>query len=110
MMFHQNLLQESEDPLACRIQREPDAFAEACRSLDAQQIPGADMGYAIELFEGLRVGVQFWFGDEEFLPRLRYLWDENATRYLRYETMFYAVGLLKNRIGSMMTKSTPSKP
>ena len=38
--------------------------------------------------------LQLWFGDEEFPPNLRILWDENALMYLRYETMYFAKGLL----------------
>lgn len=47
---------------------------------------------------GVPVWVQFWHSDEEFAPRLRYLWDENALQFIRYETMWYAVGLLLERI------------
>jgi hypothetical protein len=66
--------------------------------MDGQQLPGGDIGYAIELIDGLRVFVQLWHGDEEFPPRLRFLWDENTTRYIRYETTWYAVGLLIRRL------------
>ena len=52
----------------------------------------------MERFDGLRIGVLFWAGDEEFLPRLRYLWDENAKQYIRYETMYFAVNLLLRRL------------
>ena len=34
----------------------------------------------------------------EFAPRLRFLWDANADRYLRYETMYYAMGLVRERL------------
>ena len=68
------------------------------------EVPGGDLGYAAELFDGLRIGIQFWFGDEEFFPRVRYLWDENALQYLRYETMYFAVSLLRRRIGEEMKK------
>ena len=53
-------------------------------------------------FDGLRIAVQFWHGDEEFAPRLRYLWDENALRYLRYETTWFATGLLMQRLREHM--------
>lgn len=102
LQFHQNLLQEQEDPMACRVDRQPEAFAQACRKLGGTAMPGGDMGFRLEVFDGLEIGVLFWHGDEEFLPRLRYLWDENAWQYLRYETMFFAVGLLKQRISQEM--------
>ena len=74
---------------------------ELCKVLGAEAIPGGDMGYAFELFEGLKIGLLFWHGDEEFLPRIRYLWDENAKQYIRYETMYYAVTLLRRRIAEV---------
>ena len=104
LMFHRNLLEEPRDPFAERIQKEPEAFSRACRAYGAAPVPGGDLGYAVELFDGLRIGIQFWFGDEEFFPRVRYLWDENANQYLRYETMYFATGLLRRRIGEEMKK------
>lgn len=102
LQFHQNLLQEQEDLLARRVDGKPKQFAAACRALGGAPVSGGDMGFRLELFDGLEIAVLFWHGDEEFLPRLRYLWDENAMQYLRYETMFFAVGLLKQRIAQRM--------
>lgn len=107
LMFHQNLLQESADPTANRIDSAPKAFRWACEKMGGQRLSGADIGYAIELFDGLQIGIQFWHGDEEFLPRLRYLWDENARQYIRYETMYFAIGLLKRWILEYM-ENAPS--
>ena len=105
LMFHQNLLQDSKDPTALKIHHNPEAFRYACCALSGEEISGADMGYSVELFDGLRIGIQFWYGDEEFLPRLRYLWDENAMQYIRYETMYYAIGLLKRQILDYIEKA-----
>ena len=99
LQFHQNLLEEKRDKWAERFDRDPGRLHKACAALNGRCIPGADIGYAIELFDGLEIGLQFWHGDEEFAPRLRYLWDENALQYLRYETMYFAVGLLLSRLG-----------
>ncbi len=98
LMFHRNLLQEQKDPTAERFDRDPAGLARACRALGGEQVPGADVGYAMELYGGLRILLQFWHGDEEFAPRLRYLWDENALQYIRYETMYYAIDLLRTRL------------
>lgn len=96
--FHRSLQEDAADPDADRFDKDPDAFRAACEALKGEALPGCDIGYAIELLDGLRVFVQLWHGDEEFPPRLRCLWDENTTRYLRYETTWYAVGLLMERI------------
>ena len=98
MQFHQNLLEERKDPVAMRFDHDPDYLHRAAKELGATVISGGDIGYAFDLFDGLQIGLLFWHGDEEFLPRIRYLWDENAKQYLRYETMYYAVNLLRRRI------------
>ena len=98
LQFHQNLLEEKEDPFATRIDRDPNILHHAAAALGAEAIAGGDLGYAFELFDGLKIGLLFWHGDEEFYPRVRYLWDKNAKQYIRYETMYFAVDLLRQRI------------
>lgn len=102
--FHRELQEDAVDPNAMLFDRNPEAFSQACEAMGGEKLPGADIGYAIELMDGLRIFVQLWHGDEEFNPRLRCLWDENTTRYIRYETTWYAVGLLMERIKENMTK------
>lgn len=100
--FHQNLLEEKKDALASRIDQEPDCYKRACIALQGRPVAHCDIGAAFEIFDGLEICVQFWHGDEEFYPRLRFLWDENALQYLRYETMHFAVGLLRSRLYEYM--------
>lgn len=102
MMFHQNLLEEKKDPWAERFQADPEGLRRACIALGGEELPGGDISYALELFDGLKIGLQFWEGDEEFAPRLRWLWDGNARMYIRYETMYFAVALVLQRIGEKM--------
>lgn len=94
LMFHQNLLEEKRDPDALRFHECPELLHRGCRALGGEPVGGADISYRVEVFDSLPITVQFWFGDEEFAPRLRYLWDANALQYLRYETMYFAVSLL----------------
>lgn len=100
--FHGSLQEKEDDPVAALFDANPEAFENACQALDGQWVPGADLGYAIELLDGLQILVQLWHGDEEFAPRLRLLWDENTQMYLRYETTWYAVPLLIRRIQDLM--------
>lgn len=99
--FHQQLL-EQRDPWAERFQEQPEMFAKACEALGGEKYPLGDVAYAIPVFGDLRVLIQLWFGDEEFPTQLRYLWDENALQYLKYETMFYAVPLVLKRVQEQM--------
>lgn len=102
LMFHQNLLENERDPWAERFQQNPAALKKACQALRGKPLPNGDIAYAIELFDGLCIAIQFWEGDEEFAPRVRYLWDENALMYIKYETMYFAVNLLMRRIGEYL--------
>lgn len=102
LMFHQNLLENARDPWAEKFQNDPEGFRRACLALSGTPMETGDIAYAIELFDGLCIGVQLWFGDEEFPPSLRFLWDENANMYLRYETMYFAKGLLLQRLQENM--------
>ena len=103
-VFHRSLLEDQADSLAQAVQERPDDFCRACMELGGVPGPGGDISYALPVFEGLMAAVQFWEGDEEFQPRLRWLWDENALMYLKYETMWYALSLLRCRIRDEMGK------
>ena len=100
--FHQNLLEDQKDPWAETFQAEPERFRASCEGLGGKVLPVGDIAYAIEVFDGLPLAVQLWFGDEEFPARLRFLWDENALMYLKYETMYFARGLLLKRLKAEM--------
>ena len=102
LLFHQNLLEGKEDPWAEKFQASPDAFRRACEAMGGRTLPNGDIAYAIALCDGLEIGLQLWFGDEEFPASLRFLWDENALMYLKYETMYFARGLLLQRLAERM--------
>ena len=99
--FHQNLLEE-RDPNAELFQSRPEDFRKACVALGGKPLSTGDIAYSIEVFDGLPLLVQLWFGDEEFPASLRFLWDENALMYLKYETMYYARELLLERLKAEM--------
>ena len=100
--FHQNLMEDEKDPFAMEIQTRPEAFRKACEALGGTSVSGADIAYSFPVFDGLPLALFFWEGDEEFTPRIRYFWDENALMYIRYETMYYAVHLLNDRLRQAM--------
>lgn len=101
LMFHRSLLEE-RDEWAQRFQQNPEGLRRACIALGGTALQQGDIAYAIELFDGLPIAVQFWEGDEEFPPRLRLMWDENALQYIKYETMYFARSLLLRRIAEEM--------
>lgn len=96
--FHRSLQEDETDPDAVLFDKDPEGFRRACLALGGKPHPSGDIAYTVELVDGLCVLVQLWHGDEEFPPKLRFLWDENALRYIRYETTWYALGLLLQRL------------
>lgn len=104
-MFHRDLI-ENRDPFAERIQREQDGFRRACEALGGTPEKIGDISYAIEMFDGLCICLQFWEEDEDFPPQVTWFWDENALMYLKYETMHFAVGMVKKRILEQMKNLT----
>lgn len=101
LMFHRSLLEE-RDEWALRFAEDLPGLERACRELGGVAMAVGDVAYAMELFDGLRICLQFWQGDEEFAPQLRLLWDENALQYIKYETMYFARGLLLQSIWEKM--------
>lgn len=101
-VFHRSLMETQSDPFAQSIQDNPAGFRRACENLGGTPGPGGDISYALPFFDTLTVAIQFWEGDDEFPPRVRWLWDENALMYLKYETMWFALGLLRSTLRAEM--------
>lgn len=93
--FHQTLL-ERADPWAQQLQEHPAALEAACRALHGERYPIGDAAYSIPLFEDLSILLKLTYGDDEFPASVHWFWDENALQYLKYETMYYALGLLRS--------------
>ena len=93
--IHTGLLELKEDPLATAFDKVPGSFRKACMALGGRPIVGGDEAWAVEVMDGLEIGIFFWHGDEEFPAQLRFFWDENAPMYIRYETMHYTLGYLR---------------
>lgn len=97
-LFHRGLVEDTEDPQAARLDRDPERLHRACRDLGGTPLPFADIAYRVELFDGLPIAIHFWHSDEEFPAQLRFQWDANTPQYIRYETMYYVLGLLRRRL------------
>ena len=106
LMFHKNLMEGKADPFAEKFQADPQGFRKACEMLKGVPFPQGDIAYTLEVFDGLCLTLQLWFGDEDFPAGLRFLWDENALMYIKYETMHFAKGLLLEKLGQLQTKTS----
>ena len=79
-------------PHADYFQRHQSALAQAIAKLNYPPFPHGDIACTFPAFDCLDAVFQFWEGDEEFPPSVRFLWDENTPCYLRYETTYYVMG------------------
>ncbi len=97
--FHSGLL-ESGAPSALERRADQDLpeFCRVCRALGGEPVIGGDAGFQLRFFPDLPVVLRFWASDEEFPAQLRFYWDKNTLFYLRYETMYYALGILQSRL------------
>ena len=84
------------------IDRDPEGFRRACLSLKCAPKTGGDLCFLMELFPDLPVLLRFWHSDEEFGPKLDLLWDKNSLLFLRYETTWFAAGVLRRRLSEGM--------
>jgi len=97
-------LTEKATPLETTIDQNPYQFVQVCRALQGEPFPHCDIGFTLKLFPDLPITLQFWHSDEEFPPRLRFLWDSNTTDFIRYETTYFAVGLIQARLMTLMSR------
>ena len=98
---HQGLSIHSDD-LERAIDADPERFCRTCRRLGGVPIPGGDYAFTLKLLPDLPMALRFWCSDEEFPPKLDLLWDKNTLQYLRYETVWYAAGVVRRRLAEEM--------
>ena len=73
-------------------------LSKACENLGGIKAGKGDVSYEIPLFEFVSCRIQFWNSDEEFEAQLQIFMDKNILDFIRYETVWYAVGHLQKRI------------
>ena len=88
----------SHEATAARFAGRQDALRAACGRLGGAPMGRADVGYAIPVFEDFAVWFQFWDGDDEFPASVKYLFDENALRFMHYETLWYVMNNVAARL------------
>ena len=90
---------------ATRIDGRAEQLKAACQKLGGVLLPrmaGADVTCRFAVTTFFPVLLQFWEGDEEFVPRLLLLWDQNTHHFLHFETTFYLQGDLLERLYDCM--------
>lgn len=75
-----------------------DFLSKICEKLGGKKAGKGDVAYEIPLFDFLKCRIQFWNSDEDFDAQLQILVDKNILDFIRYETVWYAVGHLMRRL------------
>lgn len=87
---------------ATEFDRDKEGFAKACRMLGGKEVAFGDIGFEIPVFREMSVILKFYASDEEFPAQITVLWDEDALNYVYYETTFYIVRHIFDKIQQKM--------
>ncbi len=86
-------------PAAQRFAGNAAALEQALLSLGGRPWNGpGDVAFTLDVFDFFPVCVRFWDADEEFPASLQFLWDANALDFLYYETLWYVMGEVLDRL------------
>ena len=77
-----------------------DRFREACLALGGREYDKGDASFIIPVFQDFEVLLIFWDADDEFPASVRFLFDENALSYMRYETLWYVIGMISDKLAA----------
>lgn len=92
-------------------QKYADAFAgrtdrllQVCKKIGGTQpqiTAGADVCWQFDIFPFFPLQFRFWDRDEEFPAQIQLLWDRNALQFLHFETLYYLMGVLMNKLAAI---------
>ena len=88
-------------PAARSFDHHIDRLTAACEALGGTKEKIGDVSYKIPIFPFLSIQLQFWEGDDEFPPQLKFMWDENILQFMHFETTFYVTGHVIDRLLSL---------
>ena len=75
-----------------------DRLPDACRALGGREGTGGDFAFVVPVFGSFSALLRLWLPDEEFPSQLQFLWDKNALSFVHYETIFYMMIHILNRL------------
>lgn len=76
----------------------------ACNVLGKTTKMVGDVAAILWVFPFLPVTFQYWEGDEEFSPSLKFMFDENILDYMHFETVQFMTAHMLSRIGEIMNE------
>ena len=73
-------------------------FEEVLSVYDILCHSGKDLAFVIPVFGSFSTLLRLWLPDDEFPAQLQFLWDQNALSFVHYETIFYIMIHVINRL------------
>lgn len=73
-------------------------LADALDRMKKAYFPIGDHAIIYSVFDCMEAVFQFWEGDDEFPPAVRFLWDETAPHFLKFETLWYVMGCFEEQL------------
>jgi hypothetical protein len=80
----------------------PEKLEGVLNRLGGKKMNTADVSSVFEIFDGLPIYFQFWEGDDEYAPRVFFLWDKNTAQFIHLETTFYVLNMLLDRMKELL--------
>ncbi len=74
------------------------------KSLGGEKMNSADLSSVFDIFDGFPIYFQFWEGDDEYAPRVFFLWDASTAQFIHLETTFYLLNMLLDRMKELLEK------
>ena len=90
------------DPYKKIFDKKSDLLSMACTELVGEPFAVGDVAYIIPVFGDLKMLFQFWESDDEFEAEMKLKWDTNVLSYMRFETVYYAMGHVLQRLKEIM--------
>ncbi|MDO5134889.1 MAG: DUF3786 domain-containing protein [Eubacteriales bacterium] len=79
-------------------------LSRACCRLGKPADMVGDVSAVLYPFSFLPVTLQYWEGDDEFPACIKFMFDENTLDYMHFETTFYMVSHLVERLKELMAE------
>ena len=94
--YHQKSLSDSRT--SGMFEGKTEELKKAAEILQGIPFPVGDASFCFPVFEDFQILLQFWDGDDEFPANILFLFDKNALQYMHYETLWYVMNSLTDRL------------
>ncbi|MGM9532136.1 DUF3786 domain-containing protein [Intestinibacter sp.] len=81
-----------------------DKLEKACEEIGGIKIDKGDVGYIIDIFDYIQLMFVYYDEDSDFEPEIKVLWTDNVLEFVHYETTYYMLEYLFEKMLKIMDK------